>query len=185
MTLFKTLMSIVGAGIIVSGNINFGAVPNHKDTVAISPTQFVQPKTKEVEQNIKDDSKSCKNDSTASEDIELVELGQYTITAYCPCSTCCGSWADKRPLDENGNPIVCGSSGEVLISGKSAASPLPFGTRLYLAEYGIVTVEDRTSNAIAERCDNKIIDIYFSSHQEALNFGKRYLNVYELKEANS
>lgn len=185
MTLFKTLMSIVGVGIIVSANINFGTIPNHKNAVAMPPTQFVQPETKEVEQNIKNDSESCKSDSTASEDTELVELGQYTITAYCPCNICCGSWADKRPLDGNGNPIVYGSSGEVLISGKSAASPFPFGTKLYLAEYGTVTVEDRTSNAIAERYDNKIIDIYFSSHQEALNFGKRYLNVYELKEANS
>ena len=38
---------------------------------------------------------------------ELISLGMFTATAYCPCEKCCGKYALSRPIDENGNPIVC------------------------------------------------------------------------------
>ena len=104
-------------------------------------------------------------------------LGEYTITAYCSCEKCCGKWSYNRPKDSAGNDIVTGSSGEQLISGYSVASPLPFGTKIYIDNNEYI-VHDRTANWIAEKYDNKIIDIYFSTHEEAVAFGKQYKEVY-------
>lgn len=36
---------------------------------------------------------------------ELISLGRFKLTAYCSCRKCCGSYADNRPVDENGETI--------------------------------------------------------------------------------
>ena len=103
-------------------------------------------------------------------------LGEYRITAYCACEKCCGEWANNRP-----GGIVKGAMGVELTPGVSAASPLPFGTKLYIAGYGEVIVQDRTATWVVEKYDGKIIDIYFDNHEEALNFGVKNLNVYQIE----
>lgn len=88
---------------------------------------------------------------------------KYTATAYCPCSYCCGK------------------SDGITASGKKATpnhtiavdkSQIPLGTKVEIKGYGIYVAED-TGGAIK---GNKI-DIYFSTHQEALNFGKRTIYI--------
>ena len=44
-------------------------------------------------------------------------IGEYTITAYCPCYKCCGKYALNRP-----NGIVTGAAGIELKEGVSVAS---------------------------------------------------------------
>jgi 3D (Asp-Asp-Asp) domain-containing protein len=107
---------------------------------------------------------------------EAVE-DRYTFTAYCGCSQCCGEWAENRPTDENGNEIVLGASGEKLISGVSVASPLPFGTKITDEYNNTYVVCDRTSDWIKDKYDSKIIDVYFNTHADAIEFGKKVLNV--------
>lgn len=108
-----------------------------------------------------------------------ISLGEYTLTAYCSCQKCCGKWALNRPKDENGNDIVYGASGARLVSGYSVACPLPFGTMLEIdgKQY---EVQDRTAEYIAERYNDKIIDVYFAEHEQAVEFGKRTAEVYEV-----
>ena len=72
-------------------------------------------------------------------------LGEYTITAYCPCEVCCGKHASNRP-----NGIVYGASGEKLIEGVSVASPLPFGTKVLIDGHEYVN-QDSTANWIVEK----------------------------------
>lgn len=107
--------------------------------------------------------------------IEYVSLGEFRITAYCACKKCCGEWAENRPLDENGNPIVYGSTGIELISGYSiAVDPrvIPYGTKVYF--------NDR--EYIAHDCGGAIkenrIDLYMNSHQAALEWGVQYYEVF-------
>lgn len=107
--------------------------------------------------------------------VEPVELTEFRVTAYCACEKCCGKWANLRPRDENGNPIVIGASGEVLATGISCASPYPFGTEINLDGYGTVVVEDRTADWVVEKHGMNIVDIYFDNHQEALEFGLQYM----------
>lgn len=105
-------------------------------------------------------------------------LGTYRITAYCSCEICCGEWAKNRP-----NGIVCGAAGVELKPGVSCASTLPFGTVLEIDGIGERVVQDRTSQWVVDLYGENLIDLYFDDHQAALNFGVKYLEVYE-KEVN-
>nr|MBL0732678.1 3D domain-containing protein [Desulfobacterales bacterium] len=49
----------------------------------------------------------------------------------------------------------------------------PFGTRFYIPEYGYGRVEDRGSAIKGQ----KRLDLYFKSHQKALNWGRKRLDV--------
>jgi len=102
---------------------------------------------------------------------ELISLGIWTITAYCGCEKCCGSWAVSR------SGPVRGAEGTELIPGRSAAAPLPFGTILIIGDNEYV-VQDRTANWIVERYGGKIVDIYFETHEEAETWGKQQLEVF-------
>ena len=114
--------------------------------------------------------------TTKPEEIEPIYLGNYRITAYCACKKCCGAWAENRP-----NGIVKGAMGVELTPGYSVASPLAFGTKLYIEGYGDVVVQDRTASWVVDKYNGEIIDICFDSHEEALNFGVRYADVYKIE----
>ena len=89
----------------------------------------------------------------------------WRVTAYCPCSKCCGKWSDG--ITASGHPAV----------GEFVAAPpeIPFGTRLAIDGYadGLpVPVWDR-----GEAIKDRRIDVFFAEHQEALNWGVQYLKV--------
>lgn len=107
----------------------------------------------------------------------LESLGEYRITAYCPCEICCGIWAKNRP-----GGIVYGAAGIELQEGYSVAAPgLPFGTILYIEGLGEYVVEDRPASWVAEKYDDKIVDIYFNSHEDAKAFGLQHKEVFIVK----
>ncbi len=99
-------------------------------------------------------------------------MDNYTVTAYCSCEKCCGKWAKNRPLDENGKPIVIGAGNVPLTSDYSIASPLPMGTIIEI-DGKIYEVQDRTAKFVADRYENKIIDIYFDTHEKAVAWAKQ------------
>ena len=93
-------------------------------------------------------------------------------TAYCSCETCCGIWAENRPLDEYGNEIVYTASGAKARAKHTIAvdtDVFPFGTVLVIN--GVEYVAEDTGAVIV---GNKI-DIYFDDHEEALQFGLQEL----------
>lgn len=112
--------------------------------------------------------------ATTTTDVVL-EKHTFRVTAYCSCAKCCGKWANNRPLDENGNPIVKGASGDVLIPMVSVASPLPFGTEIELDGIGTVVVHDRTAKWIVDKHGQYILDLYLDNHSEAWDFGVKYI----------
>ena len=85
----------------------------------------------------------------------------YKITAYCPCSKCCGKATGRTASGTKATP------GRTV----AASSKYAFGTKLNIGGH-IYTVEDR-GGAIT---GNKI-DIFVGSHAEALQWGVRYLPV--------
>ncbi len=107
--------------------------------------------------------------------LKLDESGWYReevamVTAYCPCSKCCGSL----------------SSGITSI-GKNAWSPglaadpvyLDYGTRVLVPGYGLSIVDD-TGGAMRRhwRRDGVLhIDVRMTYHYEARQWGKQYLRV--------
>jgi 3D (Asp-Asp-Asp) domain-containing protein len=96
---------------------------------------------------------------------EFVSLGAFEATAYCPCKECCGKTDGIT------------ASGTKAKAGRTIAadtSLLPFGTQIYI-DGKAYTVED-TGGAIK---GNKI-DIYFDTHTEALNYGRRQIELYKI-----
>ena len=98
------------------------------------------------------------------------KIQTFELTAYCPCEICCGEYAKNRPIDENGNPIVYGSTGERLTSGYSIAvdsNVIPYGSE--------VIIDGKVYKA--QDCGGAIkgnrIDVFFDNHQEALIFGRQ------------
>lgn len=85
----------------------------------------------------------------------------YKITAYCPCSKCCGKATGRT------------ASGTTATPGRTvaASSQFAFGTKLNIGGH-VYTVEDR-GGAI----NGNKIDIFVSSHAQALQWGVRYLPV--------
>lgn len=103
-------------------------------------------------------------------------------TGYCHCGACCGwerNWLG-RPVFSSGSakgrPKSVGltASGTQAKPGTLAADPayFPMGTRMFIPGYGYGRVED-TGGAIK----TGRIDLYFRSHQEALNWGRRQRDV--------
>lgn len=109
---------------------------------------------------------------------EPIYLGEFELTAYCSCSKCCGKWAKNRPIDEYGNEIVIGSTGEVLKSDYSIAvdpEVIPYGSIV------IINGKEYKAQDTGGAIDGSRIDVYFNSHKEALEFGRQAADVY-LKE---
>lgn len=107
--------------------------------------------------------------------LNLVNLGEFRLTAYCSCDICCGWFAYNRPIDENGNEIVYGSIGERLVEGLSIAvdpSVIPYGTDV------VINGHTYKAQDCGGAIDGNEIDVYFKNHQEALNFGIQYAEVH-------
>ena len=85
----------------------------------------------------------------------------YKITAYCPCSKCCGK---SNGITASGTKATAGRT-------VAASSKFAMGTKLNINGH-VYTVEDR-GGAIS---GNKI-DIFVNTHSEALAWGVRYLPV--------
>lgn len=100
---------------------------------------------------------------------EWENIGEFKITAYCSCEKCCGVWAENRP-----NGVVYTASGEKAEAGKTIAvdtSVIPFGTEVKIGDV-IYTAQD-TGSAVK----GNVIDVYYDSHEEALNHGAKYQKV--------
>jgi 3D (Asp-Asp-Asp) domain-containing protein len=104
------------------------------------------------------------------------------VTAYCACGECCG-W-ERNPLGQKvysygpnkGERKIVGltADGKWAKEGTIAADTdfYPMGTIMYVEGYGYGVVEDRGS-----AIEGKHIDIFFKSHNKALDWGNKTLNV--------
>lgn len=83
----------------------------------------------------------------------LVSLGEYRISAYCPCERCCG-WSTGIT-----------ASGTQATAGRTVAmNDVPFGTHIIIDGHEYV-VEDTGG------FNSKLVDVFFNTHEEALNSG--------------
>lgn len=89
-------------------------------------------------------------------------LGQFKISAYCHCSKCCGK-----------SDGITATGVKATANRTIAVDPkvIPLGSKVIIDGKTYVA-EDTGGNIKGNR-----IDMYFSSHQEALNWGIKYKNV--------
>lgn len=100
---------------------------------------------------------------------EWETLGEFKVTAYCSCEKCCGEWAKNRP-----DGVVYTASGARAEAGKTIAVDtdiIPFGTEVKIGDT-IYTAQD-TGSAVK----GNVIDIYYDSHDDALEHGVKYVKV--------
>lgn len=130
------------------------------DNFSTTKPVIEEPK-KETKTNNNNNGDNKSNNVSTNESTGWVK---FTATSYCNCSKCCGK---TTGITASGTKATAGRT--VAMSSKYS-----FGTKVEIKGMGTYVVEDR-GGAIK---GNKI-DIYFNSHQEALNFGRRtvYLRV--------
>lgn len=91
------------------------------------------------------------SDDNASSSGGMSYIGTYTCTFYCPCEECC-----------NGSLTA---SGEYAIPwGSVACEDLPFGTTVYIEDFGTFVVLDRG-------CGPGLMDIFVNHHSEIPSYG--------------
>lgn len=99
---------------------------------------------------------SAQADKTVKAEEPSIYAGKFTVTAYCPCRECCGSWADGMT-----------ASGVPAVPGVVAVDP-------EVIQLGSVVIIDGTEYLAADTGDSikgNRIDICTASHQDALDFG--------------
>ena len=90
------------------------------------------------------------------------DLGTFNATAYCGCAACCGSAGGHT------------ASGTTPTAGRTIAtdpSVIPLGSKVMID--GHEYIAEDTGGAIG----GKRVDIFFSSHSAALQFGRRSVEV--------
>lgn len=96
---------------------------------------------------------------------------QFTVTHYCGCVTCCGSWSSGSESD------AVGAAGTKLTPYYSVAvdtSVIPLGTILHDADGNEYKAEDTGSAIKGYR-----IDLFIGNHAEAIELGvKRNVTLY-------
>lgn len=94
---------------------------------------------------------------------DTMDLGTFKLTAYCPCSACCGEWADG--ITYTGTTATQGRTIAVDPDVIPLGSSVEIGGQTYIAE------------DIGGAIQGNRIDVYFRSHAEALQFGVQYATV--------
>lgn len=91
-----------------------------------------------------------------------VFLGEYTLTAYCACSKCCGVWANGYT-----------ATGTWATEGRTIAvdpDVIPYGSRVTLI-WPDGTQHTYTSEDCGSGIHGNRIDVFFADHEAARYFG--------------
>jgi 3D (Asp-Asp-Asp) domain-containing protein len=107
---------------------------------------------------------------TNAPEFRYVRQIRMQATAYCACVRCTGKQPDDRRFGIT-------ASGRHVEHGIVAVDRtlIPLGTHLYVAGYGFAIAADVGGSIRGNR-----IDLYMYCHEEARQFGRRYLDVYVL-----
>lgn len=97
------------------------------------------------------------------------------VTAYAP-------YDNKSGMCNDGTPDTTATNTKPK-RGTIAADPkrVPYGTKLYIPEYGHGIVED-TGSALRKDKDNIRIDVYMDTYEEAIEWGKKEMTIYIIEQ---
>jgi len=94
-------------------------------------------------------------------------IGNFTITAYCDCVQCQGKWVGQTASGQKPKPGLTIAVDPAVI---------PLGSSVFIEGVGVRVAQD-TGGAIK----GQKIDLFFSSYEEAVKWGKRVLPVFKVK----
>ena len=151
----KLVLYLILSGLLV-GYVLFACPP-------ASQTTEEEPVTKEVltTSQIPDDTPTPTEVPT-TEAVPVVAAIKYKLTAYCPCEICCGKFDG---ITATGVKATAGRTVAVDPDNIPYGSEVVINGHTYIAEDCGGDVKDNT------------IDIFFDTHQEAIEFGVQYAEV--------
>ena len=97
-----------------------------------------------------------------------------TVTAYCPCSICCGTYSAEHPCNAGTDFNQRTASGTIPTAHRTIAvdpDVIPIGSYVMIGK-SVYIAEDTGSGVTGNH-----IDIYMSTHEEAQEFGVQELEV--------
>lgn len=94
---------------------------------------------------------------------EIINLGEYKLTAYCACYECCG---------KTDGITASGVRAKEGVTIAADTTILPFGTEVII-DGNTYIVQDRGGAIKGNR-----IDVYFDDHNEANQFGVQYKEIF-------
>lgn len=125
----------------------------------------------------KQDEQIVTEDDTAVQ--EPSEIFEAKVTAYCSCPKCCGIWSKDHPSRQGTDYEQYTTSGTVPTAGRTIAvdpDVIPLGSKVVLNGHEYVA-EDTGSGVKGNH-----IDVYFDSHEAALDWGVRTMEVQVFEE---
>ncbi len=137
------------------------AEPQRQEKVQARPENATNQQSDDSENNAESNTES---NTEQTEEWESIEM---RVTAYCPCPKCCGEYSDGI--------TACGYKirpGDTFVAADRRYS---FGTEMLIPGYSnsrAVKVLDRGGAIKGNR-----LDVFFATHQEALEWGVKYLEV--------
>ncbi|MCD7803540.1 MAG: 3D domain-containing protein [Oscillospiraceae bacterium] len=111
---------------------------------------------------------------------ELISLGEFTVTAYCPCEICCGVWSEEHPSRIGTDYVQKTASGTIPTAGRTIGvdpEVIPYGTTVIID--GHEYIAEDTGSAL----EGNTIDIFFDTHEEALEYGRQTVEVFIKSDA--
>lgn len=139
------------------------------ETEAAAESTEIETAEESAENSVTGPASECKDSDGTSSKVTGTKgkyLGEFSTTAYCNCSTCCtgGFTLTYAGTVPKANHTI-----------SADISRYPIGTKLMIGDI-IYTVEDIGSN-VSGNC----LDIYFDTHQQALDYGRKTVDVYAVE----
>lgn len=134
-----------------------------EELVDVTIEEATEELTEKPDEKTVEFTKTKEESKADNDEPKLVSLGTFKLTAYCDCYKCCNKTDGIT------------ATGTVATQGRTIAvdpKVIPYGTNVIINGHTYV----------AEDCGGGIkkneIDIYFSSHKEALRYGVQYAEVF-------
>ena len=125
---------------------------------------MAEPKAQRPENTTNKQSNKPESNGEETSEWESIKM---RVTAYCPCSKCCGRYSD--------GVTACGHKIRMGDTFVAADRRYPFSTEMLIPGYGNsqrVQVLDRGGAIKGNR-----LEVFFDTHEEALEWGVRYLDI--------
>lgn len=109
----------------------------------------------------------------------VVSVHSMKVTSYCVCEKCCGEWA-------KGTTTATGKNKYIFDGVAADPKVLPYGSIVDIPQVGVRVVDD-TGGGMRKSAREQVahIDIRMATHQEALNYGVRWVDVGIVKYARA
>ena len=144
-------------------------------TVALAISVITRPSASVVEPIVEEPTPQVETPVEPESTPEPVCLGEIRTTAYCTCVKCCGIWSSEHPSRVGTDYVQRTKRGTIPTAGRTVSvdpGVIPLGTAIIID--GHEYIAEDTGNAVK----GNTIDIYFDSHEAAVEYGVQKKTIY-------